>query len=179
MDTTSADLAALMLRVAVGLMMVVHAYNKVFGTGGIAGTARWFDHLGMRPGYLHAWMAALGEFCSGTLLALGFVTPAACGGLVALMFVAARTDHRGKGFFVFQGGWEYVAIVAIVCSAIASIGPGSISLDAVAGIDTSGAWYGVGAGVIGVIAGQLFLTAFQRPNVPVALERHSESAENG
>jgi uncharacterized membrane protein YphA (DoxX/SURF4 family) len=30
-------------------MLVTHGVNKIFGAGGISGTARWFERLGLRP----------------------------------------------------------------------------------------------------------------------------------
>jgi putative oxidoreductase len=163
MDLTSGDLATLVLRLGVGVMILAHAYNKVFGPGGLEGTARWFEGLGVRPGALHARMAATTETVAGVLMIVGVGSPAVCAGLISLMFVAARTDHRGKGVFVFAGGWEYVAFIALVCVAIASAGPGKASLDAALGLEVSGVWYGVAAALIGIILGQIFLQAFRKP----------------
>ena len=36
------------------------------------------------------------------------------------MTVASLTDHRGKGFFIFKGGWEYVAFVGAIAVALHS-----------------------------------------------------------
>ena len=44
------NLALLIIRVALGLTMAAHGYNKFFKGGKIAGTAAWFDSMGMRPG---------------------------------------------------------------------------------------------------------------------------------
>ena len=45
----------LLLRVVLGLTVAAHGYNKFFGGGKLAGTARWFDSMGMRPnGTIHA-----------------------------------------------------------------------------------------------------------------------------
>ena len=40
------DVPALMLRLTIGPMLMVHGYNKVFGKGGLEGTTRWFDAPG-------------------------------------------------------------------------------------------------------------------------------------
>jgi putative oxidoreductase len=40
------------------------------------------------------------------------------------MTVAGLTDHRGKGFFIFKCGWEYVGFVGAVAVALAFLGPG-------------------------------------------------------
>jgi putative oxidoreductase len=43
------DVAALLLRAVLGVTMVAHGWNHAFGGGKIAGTARWFASIGMRP----------------------------------------------------------------------------------------------------------------------------------
>jgi len=47
---TSPDTAALVLRVIVGITIIAHGYNHIFGPGGIQGTAGWFASMGLRPG---------------------------------------------------------------------------------------------------------------------------------
>jgi len=62
------DWALLLLRVTVGVTLAAHGYNKFFGGGRIAGTARWFESIGMRPGRRHAILAASGEIAAGLAL---------------------------------------------------------------------------------------------------------------
>src|SRR4051794_20614285 len=57
MTETGVALGLLALRCMVGFTMFAHGYNHVWGGGKIAGTARWFESLGLKPGILHAWMA--------------------------------------------------------------------------------------------------------------------------
>ena len=87
MDSPPA-LGLLLLRLAVGFVFLAHGYNHIFGGGKIAGTGRWFDSLGMRPGILHAWIASLTELGAGALLMLGLLTPLAGAGVVGMMLVA-------------------------------------------------------------------------------------------
>lgn len=121
----------LMLRVAVGLTMVAHGYNHVFRGGKIAGTARWFESLGMKPGWLHAWLASLTELGAGPMLVVGLLTPLAGGACAGVMLVAWITNHRTNGFFIFRPGegWEYVMNLAVASVAIGAIGPGRWSVD--------------------------------------------------
>ena len=74
-DADAIDLALLVLRCALGAVMLAHGINHVFGGGKIAGTARWFGSLGMRPRLVHAWLASLTEIGGGALLVLGLFTP--------------------------------------------------------------------------------------------------------
>jgi putative oxidoreductase len=127
------DFAALLLRLAIGPMVIAHGYNKVFGKGGLEGTTRWFQSLGLEPGWVHARMAATTELGAGTLITLGALDPLPSAAIVGLMATAARTDHRGKGFFVFKGGWEYTAFVAAAATALAALGSGRWSVDRLIG----------------------------------------------
>ena len=108
--------------------MAAHGYNKFFG-GGRAGTAGWFDSIGMKPGMFHARVAASTEMAAGLGLAVGLLTPIPAAGFVALMLVAAWTVHRHNGFFIVKEGWEYNLILAVTAVAIAGIGAGKLSLD--------------------------------------------------
>ncbi|CAJ1586009.1 DoxX family protein [[Mycobacterium] wendilense] len=149
---TSADCAVLLLRACIGLTMCAHGYAKLFRGGRIPGTARWFDSLGMRPGAVHAWLAAVCEVGSGLFLALGLLTPFAAAAFVSLMLVAARTVHRGDGFFVTANGWEYNLVLAVSAVSVAIAGAGRLSIDWLAlGRDLWSGWSGllisVGGGV--------------------------------
>lgn len=130
-DVNSVNVALLVLRVAVGGVMLAHGWNHVFGGGRIPGTARWFESLGMRPGVVHAWLASVTELAAGALLVAGFLTPLAGAGVVGVMLVAWITNHRGNGFFIFRPGegWEYVMTLAALGFALATVGPGEWSLD--------------------------------------------------
>ena len=81
-STTDIDLVLLILRGVAGLTLATHGWNKFFGGGRIAGTGRWFDSIGMRPGRLNALLAASSEVGAGVLLAAGFLTPVAAAGVV-------------------------------------------------------------------------------------------------
>jgi len=161
----SVDAGLLVLRVAGGLTMAAHGYQKFFAGGRIAGTGRWFDSMGMRPGRWHALAAASTEVIVGLLLAVGLLTSLAGAGFVALMLVAGYTVHRGNGFFSVKSGWEYNFILAVLGAAVAITGPGRYSLDHLIGWET--AFSGVPGALVGILggllagAGQLLL--FYRP----------------
>lgn len=157
------DLALMILRLAVGGTMIAHGVNHWRGGGKIAGTAGWFESLGLRHGTLQAWASVVTEIGAGVLLILGLITPLAAAGVVAVMLVAALLAHRPNGFFIFKDGWEYVMILAVVAVVLGVTGPGTISLDATFDIVYDG-WIGaavaLGAGVLGTA---LLLAAFWRP----------------
>jgi putative oxidoreductase len=171
------DVGLLVPRIALGPMLVAHGWNKVFGAGGLSGTARWFDGLGLRPGWLHARLAAATELGAGVLLTLGLLTGIASTAFVALMLVATLTDHRGKGYFVFKGGSEYTLLVATVAAGIAALGPGEWSLDHVLELTLSGLPWLVVASVGGAAAAGVLLLSCSRPSLTqVAPERTKEGS---
>jgi putative oxidoreductase len=166
-DQDAIDLALLVLRCGIGAVMLAHGINHIFGGGKIAGTGRWFQSLGMRPGIVHAWLASVTEIAGGVALVLGLLTPLGGAAVVGVMLVAIITNHRGNGFFIFRPGegWEYVMTLAIVGFAIAVVGPGEWSLDHALDIDddlvgTTGLLIALIGGVGGACA---LLAAFWRP----------------
>lgn len=130
-DLDSINLALLVLRCGIGAVMLAHGINHIFGGGKIAGTGRWFESLGMKPGIVHAWFASLAEIGGGALLVLGLLTPLGGAAVVGVMLVALITNHRGNGFFIFRPGegWEYVMTLTLAGLAIAVLGAGEWSLD--------------------------------------------------
>lgn len=160
----------LILRLVLGVTLAAHGFNKFFGGGKIPGTARWFESIGMKPGMLHARIAASTEVLAGLGLAAGLLTPIPAAGFVALMLVAAWTVHRPNGFFIVKEGWEYNLVLALSAVAVATIGAGQFSLDwLIFGENWLNGWAGlaisVGLGLAGGI-GQLLI--FYRPPVETA-----------
>ena len=168
-DVSGFEGALLLLRMVLGLTMAAHGWNKFFGAGGIAGTARWFDSIGMAPGAVHARVAAGAEIAAGACLAIGFVTPLAAAGFVSLMVVAAWTVHRGNGFFVTRDGWEYNLVLAAGAVAVAGTGAGSLSLDSLVLRETAAwpllhGWAGLAIAVtVGLVGSLVQLAIFFRP----------------
>ncbi|HEX2384219.1 MAG TPA: DoxX family protein [Acidimicrobiales bacterium] len=169
-DDNAINFVLLGFRLAAAAVMLAHGINHIFGGGKLAGTGRWFESLGMKPGRLHAWLASLTEIGAGVLLVLGLLTPLAAAGIIGVMLVALITNHRGNGFFIFRPGegWEYVMTLTVVGFVIATIGPGDWSVDHAIGLDEHyiGGW-GL---LIGLLAGAggaaLLLALFWRPPPP-------------
>lgn len=162
------DIGHLILRLAVGLTLAAHGTQKLFGWFGGPGlnaTGQFFTVLGFPPGRRHALMAALGETLSGVLLAIGLATPAAAAIFVSVMLVAVVTVHLSKGFFAQNGGYEYASVLAVAALTLAFTGPGSLSLDAVLGLERSGAFWGTAALVAGLVGGGTALLEWRKAPV--------------
>ena len=164
--TAAADTSLLVLRLGLGVVFVAHGHNHIFRGGRIAGTAGWFDSLGMRPGILHAWLASVTELAAGVLLILGLATPLACAGIVGTMLVAWITNHLRNGFFIFRPGegYEYVMTLTVMAVALAGIGAGEWSVDNALNWFQPPGWLGLGIAVLAGAGGAAGLLAvFWRP----------------
>jgi putative oxidoreductase len=164
-EVTELDTASLIIRLVVGLTIVAHGYNHVFGPGGIQGTAGWFSSMGLRPGIVHAWTSGLLEIAAGFGLAVGFLNALSAGAIIGIMIVAGITAHRPNGFFIFKPGqgYEYVLMISAVAAADAILGPGKASLDHALGIEMDGWLGGLLAVLLGVGGAILLLGTSWRP----------------
>jgi putative oxidoreductase len=163
------NLGLLVLRVSIGATMVAHGINHVWRGGKIAGTGRWFESLGMKPGVVHAWLASATELVAGSMLIVGLLTPLAAGALLGVLLVAWITNHRDAGFFVFRRpteGWEYVMNLAAANFALGCIGAGEWSLDNALDITFEDWWGLVAVLVVGVGGTAALLSTFWRPPKP-------------
>ncbi|MEO8094767.1 MAG: DoxX family protein [Acidimicrobiia bacterium] len=157
---------ALILRLALGVVMIAHGYNHIFGGGKIQGTAGWFESLGMKPGILHAWLASLTELGAGVMLILGFLTPLAAAGVIGVMFVALITNHLKNGFFIFRPGEGYEYVLTLMLAAFALAGLGALKWSIDYQIDSTWlyGWQGILIAAVAGVGGAIALLAvFWRP----------------
>lgn len=128
MDVKLAEYGALLLRVTLGVMLIVHFLNKllIFTP---AGTAHMFEGLGL-PGNLAYVIMSL-EVVTGCALILGIWPRVAA--LVALpILIGAIIFFHARNGFAYNapkgGGWEYPAFWAIALLVQAMIGDGALAL---------------------------------------------------
>lgn len=124
------DLAILILRVSLGVMFAAHGLQKVFGLfggPGVKGFSEILSGLGFSYSLVWAYIAAYTELIAGTFLVLGLFTRGAAFLLLILIVVAGIKVHKGKGFFLSQGGFEYVFVIASICISLILLGPGRFS----------------------------------------------------
>jgi putative oxidoreductase len=133
------DVGLLVVRLVVGLLMAAHGAQKLFGWfggHGLAGTGVYFESIGFRPGRLFAQLAAVTEFVSGLLIALGFLGPVGPALMLSVMIVAAVSVHWKNGLFAASNGIELSLFYGTAAVGLALIGYGRYSLDALLGLQS-------------------------------------------
>ncbi|WP_350585887.1 DoxX family protein [Pseudoalteromonas sp. RB2-MNA-CIBAN-0110] len=130
--SSKAGVAALILRVPVGLILAAHGAQKLFawfGGYGLEGTGQWMASIGLEPGYWLAMMAGSAEFFGGIALAIGFLTRPAAVVAGFTMLIAIFSVHISNGLFMANNGYEYALTLLVVTVVLAIQGAGSFSLD--------------------------------------------------
>lgn len=125
-DTRTAPYGAFLLRAALGVMFIAHAYLKlvIFTVPGFEG---FLASLGI-PTAL-AWPIVLAELVGGTAILLGvysrWVAAATLPILLGALFIHAP---NGWVFTAANGGWEYPAFLLAAAAAHVLIGEGAFAL---------------------------------------------------
>jgi putative oxidoreductase len=124
----------LLVRLVVGLLLVGHGAQKLFGWfGGYGpkGTGGWMESIGIKPGVFMAVSAGLMELLGGALFALGLLTPLAALFITVTMLGAIFKVHGPNGIWATANGYEYPLVLIAIVIGIALTGAGSYSIDAI------------------------------------------------
>ncbi len=126
-DTQKSDLALLLLRVSLGIMLLAHGFVLKVLTFTPAGTAQFFASIGY-PAFL-AYLVILGEILGGLALIAGVFTRLASVLLIPIL-VGATLMHLDNGwlFSAPKGGWEFPAFWTVTLVVQALLGPGAYSV---------------------------------------------------
>ena len=130
MSTNSSSANAygvLLLRVSLGVMFIAHSLVLKFMTFTLAGTAQYFESLGLPAFFAYATFFA--ELIGGILLVLGVQSRWVALALLPVL-VGATWVHIGNGW-VFSapgGGWEYPVYLIVLSVAQALLGDGAHAL---------------------------------------------------
>jgi putative oxidoreductase len=119
------DLALLILRVVLGIIMIYHGWPKVTGFSGVV---EGFGSMGIPLPVLAAAFATIAEVVGGILMIVGALTDVA-GLLFAIdMLGAIVFVHAKNGFSVADGGFEWPLALMAMALGIALIGPGRFAV---------------------------------------------------
>ncbi|MFC7330528.1 DoxX family protein [Marinactinospora rubrisoli] len=116
-----ADSAALIARVAVGVIFMVHGWQKI--ATGVDGVAAGFAAMGIPLPEVAAIVAMAVEFGGGILLAVGFALPVT-GVVLALQMAAAYYFAHLGGPLTGEGGFELALALGATSLALGFAGGG-------------------------------------------------------
>ena len=125
------DAALLLLRLVTGVIFIAHGWKKVFidGMSGVTGTIATFDRLHIPQPKISAWAAASFEMLGGAMLIVGLLTTAVAGLFAIYSALVLYFVHWSNGFFVADGGMEFVMLLVVSLMMIVVFGAGRASLD--------------------------------------------------
>ena len=117
-------LALLVLRLALGAVLIAHGYPKIFG--GLRSHMNLVGSIGLPP-----WMGLLSagtEFFGGILIIIGLITRLAGLAVTIEMSVAILKIHLKHGL-TGEGGYQFPMMVAVAGFVLIFFGAGPIALD--------------------------------------------------
>lgn len=120
--------APLILRVATGLVFFMHGYQKLTQFG-LEGTAGFLSSVGFPLATLFAVILIAAELLGGAALVLGLFTHWTAKVLAVVALVAWLTVHVTKGFFVADGGFEFIMLILAASISLMITGGGAYALD--------------------------------------------------
>jgi putative oxidoreductase len=125
---TLAAYGVTLLRVSLGVMYLAHSVVLKFFTFGLAGTAGYFESIGL-PGWL-AYATFAAEAAGGAMLVLGIYTRWVAVALIPALLGAIIWAHGANGwvFTAPNGGWEYPLYLIVLSVAQFLLGDGALSL---------------------------------------------------
>jgi putative oxidoreductase len=170
------DLGRILLRATVGAIFIEHGTQKLFGWfggHGPDGTGQFFESVGLRPGKRNAIAAGTAEAGGGALLALGLATPVAASAITSVMMTALRTVVWRDGIKTGTGGYEI--LLGVGALALANLGPGKLSVDAMLGSERRGAAWAAAAFGAAAVGSTVAIELGKRHAEPVPREEeHTE-----
>jgi len=125
-DTRTAPYAALVLRLALGVMFIAHSLLKIL-VFTLPGTVAFFQSVGL-PGFL-AYLTAFAEIAGGVALIAGLQVRWVAATLIPVL-LGATWVHAGNGwlFTSANGGWEYPAFLSVAAVVQVLLGAGAFAL---------------------------------------------------
>jgi putative oxidoreductase len=130
MTMTERNLApygALVLRLSLGVMFLVHSVYLKYFVFTLPGTVKFFESQGF-PGF-STYLVFAAEAIGGLMLVLGVKTRWAAAALVPVL-LGATWVHSGNGwlFTNANGGWEYPAFLVVATVVQMLLGDGAFAL---------------------------------------------------
>jgi putative oxidoreductase len=155
------DVALLVIRVAVGVVIAGHGLQKAFGWfggPGIDGFAGALGDMGFTRGTTFlAWVTALSEIGGGALLVLGLLTPLGAAAVLGVALNIVYVERSGP----FLGGWELPALLGAIALGLLFSGSGRLAADAAAPWGRRPVRWGLAGLALAVATSAVVLLAFR------------------
>lgn len=120
------DFAPLVLRIAVGVIFLVHGYAKISNIGQFSG---FLTSLSVPLPMFFAVVVTIVEFFGGIALIIGLFTHWIVKFLAFDMIFAMFLVHIKNGFLITNGGVEFTLILFAASLSLIASGSGKFSLD--------------------------------------------------
>lgn len=128
MTTKTLDFGLLLIRAALGIIMVAHGAQKLF-TFGYAGVTAGMGQMGLPAPQIAAALIIAAELGGGLLVLSGLATRFAAAAFAFSMLVATVQVHLAAGFFM-PAGYEFTLMLALTSLGLVFTGAGRYSVDA-------------------------------------------------
>lgn len=125
------DFGLLLIRLALGTVMVAHGAQKLF-TFGYGGVVGGMTQMGLPAPQIAAALIIAAEFGGGLLVMAGLLTRFAAAAFAFAMLVATVQVHLAAGFFL-PNGYEFTLMLGLTSLGLAFTGAGRFSIDALIG----------------------------------------------
>jgi len=127
-DSSKAPYGALLLRVSMGVLFLLHGFYLKFMIVGMTGISAFFGKLGLPEWF--AWVVMIYETLGGLALIFGVYTRWVAVFLGIHLLFAAYLGHAGNGWPFTRpgGGYEYPLFWAIASFSLALLGDGAYAL---------------------------------------------------
>jgi putative oxidoreductase len=125
-------LSELILRIALGILLIGHGWPKLKN---FSNTAGWLASTGFKPGKFWALVLILTEFFGGLGLIVGLLTRFIAAALILefLVILYLKIFKWKKQFASGDSEWDYDMLILAAAIALFLLGAGSISIDSMIG----------------------------------------------
>lgn len=117
------DLSLLLIRIMLGIIFMVHGYNKLKD---LKSWGNYMSTIGIPK--MASDAIALFEFIGGLLICLGIFAKFSALGMIIFMISAIWLVHRNKGFLAEKGGYEYQLLIIVCCVVLVICGGGKYAI---------------------------------------------------
>ncbi len=123
-----ADWAILLLRIALGVIFIVHGFAKIKD---FPGTVVWFNKWGFKPGSAWAVVAMVTQLLGGLFILVGFLTAPTCIILAIEMLIATGFNIKRKDPFFKSLELDIILLASLLL--LATLGNGYFAISGLTG----------------------------------------------